>query len=217
MKPNLYCFGDSYIIWERPELHWTLRFEDEYNVHRYGKPGSSNLEIILQTRYLPKFNRRIHTNDRVLFVLTDTSRLPKYFWGEHYREFSFSQQTGEDTDNEYIKSMVELQCHLTSMIDKRVYYRREDCTRYESSPYEFYVWLKYLNSLLGHYRPVYLTWSKNTYETCKPLIDISYIAPEEYTTVTDETGYLIGGTHYDSHPGEQGGKIWYETAKKLLL
>jgi len=214
MKPNLYIFGDSYVKWLRPQLHWTLRFENEYNIHRFGMPGCSNQEIIYQTRYLPKYDRRTHTNDRVIFVLTDTARLPKYYWGKHYREFSFN---GEDTDNEYIKSIIELQHNNVKMVDNKIHYDREGGDRYLTSPYDFYLWIKMFNSLLRPYNPIYLTWSVNTYNTCKELFKITYIAPEEYTTVTDETGFLIDNTHYDSHPGEKGGKIWYETAKKLLL
>ena len=53
-KPNLYFFGDSFVRWPKPDLHWTLRFENEYTVHRLGRNGANLEYTALQLGRLPK-------------------------------------------------------------------------------------------------------------------------------------------------------------------
>lgn len=219
-KPNLYCFGDSFVQWPKPEgRHWTNLFENEYKVHRLGKNGAANEHIIFQLGNLPKYKN----GDRVVIVLTDHIRLPKWTWGEYYGQFTESNPNrpegrGENATDVSVRVLEDVMIRKSDLLrplknsDKAL--NEVKSNRHKAdSPIELYNFIDNIDNLIGDFKPIIVTWSANTFELLKSKITP---LPQGYWTSIDQEGIGEEGV-VDYHPGVEGCKFWYKEVNKLLL
>lgn len=198
-KPNLYFFGDSFVRWPKPDLHWTLRFEDEYKVHRLGRNGANLEYTALQLGRLPKYEK----GDRVVFVLTEYLRNPKWIWGDHYLEFCNQMQAvrsgKERTTTSYVQSLLEVINLRDEWLDKTDPY----FTEITDNPKQIIEFFENVNNIIPQFKPVLVTWNHYTKEL---IPSCTLIAPGTYEPLAED----------DYHPGEEGGLVWYNKVKELL-
>lgn len=206
-KPRLFIFGDSFVQWHLPEVnHWTERFSKEYNVYRLGCSGASNEHITYQLGVLPEYKK----GDRIIIVLTEPSRLPKWMWAEEYDKFCKYKQSIKDNKpnnaSTFIKQIMKLLVYRDKLIQEKGGQPHEKVI---DSPLQVYNMLGMLRGKLKAYKPVYLTWSTELIKSKLLENLVTLIKPGSYSTVADENTNI----KEDYHPGEKGGKVWYNKAK----
>lgn len=198
-KPNLYFFGDSFVQWPKPDLHWTLRFRDEYEVHRLGRSGANLEYTALQLGRLPEYKE----GDRVVMVLTEYLRNPKWVWGDHYMEFCNHMRairTGKErTTTPYIESLLEVINLRDEWLEKTDTYSSEGV----DNPKQILEFFENINNIIPKFKPVLVTWNVYTKEL---IPSATLISPGTYEPVADD----------DYHPGVEGGKVWYSRVTELL-
>ena len=201
IKPRLFCFGDSFVQWPEPEgEHWTDILAKDFEVHKLGYSGSSNEEIIFQLKNLPEYKK----GDRIIMVFTEPSRIPKWYWGEHYDMF-LKKQSGESTEeNVYVDSLMDLRILKDNLLRSQI----ADIDNTNPSPINAILFLNTLKTLLKIWKPVFVTWSPSS--TYSHVPSIYPILRNRYTTLYEE----LKGDYDDQHPGIEGNKSW---AKILLL
>ena len=210
IKPNLYFFGDSFVQWPEPELHWTERFSNEYNVHRLGSNGSSIEGTIMQLGTLPEYQQ----GDRVVVVLTEFARNSKWIYGEDYSEFvdCMGAERGGKTrkTTPFVEALIRTLAIRLDMFERRF----EGKFLGQDNPGQWFNMLGRLYSLLGDFKPVYLTWNVETKKLSTLPDDMLTCIPiGSYTTVSEERGE---DAHVDYHPGKEGGLVWYNICNELL-
>jgi len=214
---SLYCFGDSFVQWPEPKnAHWTDLFRDEYHVYRMGKNGANNDHIIFQLGNLPKYR----DGDRVIIMLTEPARLPKWVWGKHAGVlksdmpveaikndpalFESLKVTGVFNDLKVLKD--KLLHHQTIDVIKNRKHEMDD-------PKEVLNFIDNIDNLIGEFKPVIVTWS---FATHKLLVDkINYLPLESWTSLHQED-YKDRPLKEDYHPGVEGCKMWHKFIKDLL-
>ena len=210
IKPNLYFFGDSFVQWPEPELHWTERFSNEYTVHRMGSSGANFEHTLAQLGTLPQYV----DGDRVVVVLTEFARHPKWIWGHHYGEFvdcmGAERANKRRTTIPYVKELMKTLVIRDETFEKRF----EEFYQGRDNLGQFWNLLGRMYSLLGNFKPVYMTWNWHTYNMSPlPKDMLTYIDYKEFTSVSEERGEK---REIDYHPGKEGGRVWYDTCKVLL-
>lgn len=219
IKPNLYCFGDSFVTWPFPEgKHWTDLFSNEYTVHKLGNNGSSNEHIIFQLGNLPKYK----PGDRVVMVFTEPMRIPKWTWGKHYGEFTATNpqnrgRKGKDSYSDYdtVKVLEEVMVRkeeaLVEIITKgpEVLHTVKVKAHEKDTPLEIINFIDNIDNLLADFKPVMVTWSEQMFLLLKS--KITPICQGDWTSLTQE-----GIREEDYHPGIEGCKHWHKVIGNLL-
>lgn len=221
-KPRLFFFGDSFVQWHTPSPgHWTERFEEEFDIYRLGSSGASNEAIASQIGVLPKYK----TGDRIVFILTEPSRLSKWVYGVQHPDWV---KTREDIEkggwanlfNLSYRDEVEEDKLLHSLFKIRVLKDRlirnefkDHHHRYLDTPLQYYNLFKTYNVILANYKPVFLTWSEELFNL-NVLDGILHLIPRgSYSTVIEEDP---NEHELDHHPGKRGGEVWYSRVKDVM-
>lgn len=203
-KPRLFFFGDSFVQWHAPSPgHWTERFADKYRVHKLGASGVSNSGILHQFSNLPDYIE----GDRLVVVLTSPYRLPVWMYTDDNMEWEDKVYR-----NSFIKEAIkEVRDYFSLKLYDILNFNPKTSNIITSeNPFQVYDMLGLMYKIFINYRPVFVTWSKDTYK----LFPIAtYIEPSSYSTVSDEK---IQTEFIDHHPGIEGGKVWYSTINELL-
>ena len=204
-KPRLFVLGDSFAQWPKPDrqFRWPVLMEEHYEVHNFAIPGTDNSHIIYQLGQLPEFKE----GDRLVIILTEVSRIPKWFWGDMYEEYLEARVKPEilvknpKPQINYVKALVDLKLYLIELVEK-TNLLKDEFFRYKGRKtdhplmvFEFY---SNVPTMFKQYKPVMVTWSKETYEVLPNHVKL--IGWDEYEHIH---------VPKDDHPSESGNKVWF--------
>lgn len=192
MKPRLFCLGDSFVDWDIPKFHWTYYLSNHYDVHKLGKRGSDNYSIIFQLGLLGDYK----DGDRVIVVFTHAGRLPHRYYGER-KEL-------------YVNRPYKLPSYYkdSKFAEKLDYLRIIEGDNWVNGVRENDIkFLKNLQIWLGKYKPVYVTWSEQFYQSTSDFVTLIQVSSN-----ADEKN----GESIDFHPGPKGCYDVYKKIHELL-
>lgn len=228
-KPTLYVFGDSFAQWPYPvgNNKWWHLLEKEYNVVNEAVPGSDNSHIAFQLKALKEYKK----GDRIVFVLSERTRIPKWFYHNSYEEYvdtrygklgakgMYSKLLSElginrkySEQENYIHALQVLRTIQDSILEDKDLVKEENKRYREPNTdnpffvYQFYYNLK--TTILKNYRPVFVTWCSYTHDTTSSFV--KHIDWGDYEHIK------IEGENQDHHPSEKGHLHWYKVIKSEL-
>lgn len=192
MKHRLFCLGDSFIDWDIPKFHWTYYLSNHYDVHKLGKRGADNYSIIFQLGLLDEYKE----GDRVIVVFTDPGRLPRRYYGER-KELYINKPYKSPPFYKDSKFAEKLDYLRIIEGDNWVNGVRENDIKF----------LKNLQIWLDKYKPVYVTWSEQFYQSTSDFVTLIQVSSN-----ADEKN----GESLDFHPGPMGSYEMYKKIHNLL-
>lgn len=213
-KPRLFIFGDSFAQWPKPEkeYRWPTLMEEHYEVHNFAIPGTDNSHIIYQFANLPEYRR----GDRIVIVLTEVSRIPKWMWGDTYEKFlsyrnkkhTLRNFNKTDPDLKYVESLVDLRLLMVNLIENTDLtlpeYKKFKSNQIDN-PLQVYQYFSNIPTLFKNYKPVMVTWDKRTKDILPNHVKL--IGWDEYEHIH---------VPKDDHPSILGNKVWYDKIYKWL-
>lgn len=191
-KPRLFCFGDSFVDWPVPSIHWTTYLSNHFQVIKLGKYGADNYSIIFQIGNLPKYE----PGDRIVVVFTDPGRLPRRFYGPRRKNYEATPYLIPEyyQDIEFSRKLHNL--------------RFEEGNRWVSGERNNEVmFIKKLKEWLSLYQPVFFTWSSLFHQSTVNSVELIQVTSNFDEGVGDEK---------DFHPGPNGCYSIYRSLHKLL-
>jgi hypothetical protein len=212
-KPRLFILGDSFAQWPKPDkqFRWPVLMEEHYEVHNFAIPGTDNSHIIYQLGQIPEFRQ----GDRLVIILTEVSRIPKWFWGEYYEQYLEARLKPsmickpKQPELQFVKGLVDLKLYLIELIEKTDFINTDIFKRYRhrKTDHPLMVFEMYSNipTLFKQYKPLMVTWSKETYNVLPNHVKL--IGWDEYEHIH---------VPEDDHPSISGNKVWYDKIYKWL-
>ena len=191
-KPRLFCFGDSFVDWPVPTVHWTNYLEHHFEVIKFGKYGADNSSIIFQLGNLPEYK----PNDRIVIVFTDPGRLPRRYYGSRKKQYEETPYLIPEyfNDVEFTKKLHAL--------------RYEEGNRWGRGERNNEVlFIKKLKILLNLYSPILFTWSSLFHQSTYDFVELIQVTSNYEEGVGDEK---------DFHPGPKGCYSIYKNLHGLL-